>query len=381
MGVLWFNAFIIIGLIIRRLKFPVKFSVIPLLLLLVLSVLRMLVAIDIPGSAVILSETIYPAIVRVIRYEIVSYHAFEFPISVASVFIFIWVVVAFFLIVKHISLLINRYSFIKLVERLPCDKQAEVMLAEMIRDDKQFRVFRMKSAAIPFATAFKPYIVLPEIDFSPDELRVILRHEWKHIQDKDYLRKLIIDLICFVYWWNPLVYVFRNTFSFAQELKCDQYAISNKKEDINNYLTGIIAILEHEEQKKNHFQNNFNSESLFAENDELTERLKILVLSSGSRSKRILTNACYSIVIFAVFIMSYMFVILPIFWGSNIHSTVDDFRQDYIEDGGIFRADENFLIDNEDGTFSLYINGQFVGIESEDNEYLRFLPVRIRKEE
>jgi hypothetical protein len=84
MGVLWFNAFALLGLLMRKLKFPIKFSVVPLLLLFVLSVLRMFLAIEIPGATIIFSETIYPAIVDIFRFEIVPVQIFGFPINVAN---------------------------------------------------------------------------------------------------------------------------------------------------------------------------------------------------------------------------------------------------------------------------------------------------------
>jgi len=88
MGVLWFNAFILLGLTMRKLKFPVRFSVTHLLLLLVLSIFRMLVAIEIPGSVVILSETIYPAVVNIARYEIIEHRVFGLQVNVINIFIF-----------------------------------------------------------------------------------------------------------------------------------------------------------------------------------------------------------------------------------------------------------------------------------------------------
>ncbi|MCL1878232.1 MAG: hypothetical protein FWF80_05195, partial [Defluviitaleaceae bacterium] len=188
MGVLWFNAFVLLGLLIRKLRFPIKYSAVPLLLLLALSIFRMFIAIEVPGTLIILSETIYPAIIIFIRYEIISSRIFGIPINIANVLLCVWVIGAVWLITRYVYEYIGNFRpVMKWLGSYPRDEYAESLLAEIIGSDKNFRVYRNKAFNTAVTTAFKPYIILPEINFSPDELRVILLHEWKHIQDKDYL--------------------------------------------------------------------------------------------------------------------------------------------------------------------------------------------------
>ena len=71
----------------RKLKFPIRFSVVPLLLLLVLSILRMFIVIDLPGAMIVFSETLYPAVIKFSRFEI-------WGLPLDAVFISIWVFVA-----------------------------------------------------------------------------------------------------------------------------------------------------------------------------------------------------------------------------------------------------------------------------------------------
>lgn len=303
MGLLWFNAFIFLGALMRRIKSPIKFSVVPLLLLLILSVLRMIIAIEIHGAKVIFSETFYPAIISFLRYEIVSYRVFGLPINAISVFVVIWITGTVWLSARYAYVYISRfYPSINWLESCKRDKHAESLLTDIIGSDKHFHVYRNGCLSTAIVTAFKPYIVLPEIDFSDDELRVILLHEWKHIQDKDYLTGIIVNVICFVFWWNPAIRILRKNFRFAGD-------------------------------------------------DGLPDRLKVLALRGESRRKRILTNVGYSIVIFALFIASYMFIVFPAFWIPQDVPLAEDFMGEYSESGEIFMAEENFFIDNGDGTF------------------------------
>ena len=375
MGVLWFSAFILLGLLIRKLRFPVKFSVAPLFLLLVLSVFRMLIFIDVPGSVIIALDTGYPAVLSVLRHEVIPQWVLGFPVNLVNLFICIWIVTALFLGIKHFYNYFGKLGpMLNWLGRSTRDKYAEAMLADIVGHDKYFRVFRNKNFKFPKATALKPYIILPDVVFSPDGLRIILLHEWKHIEDKDYLATNIINIICFVFWWNPLVYVLKKNFSFAQELKCDQYAISGKN-DFLHFLDALTVLGRWDKQKMDFLAEDAGANSFISDDDELLDRLKVLARQSQSRIKRILFNICFSVVVFALFIGSYMFIAIPVF------SEVPDVpvSAECFMGEEAFRADEIFLVDNGDGTFSFYVDGQFVGNTGAESELFDFLPIRARE--
>lgn len=365
MGVLWFNIFVILGLIMRKLKSPIKISVVPLLLLLVLSVLRMFVVIEIPGTVIILSETIYPAIVSILRFEIMR-------INAISVLVIIWIAGTVWRIAKYIYIDIGKLpSLITWFGSYPRDKYAEAMLADIIGKDKKFRVYRNGCFNVAGATPFRPYIILPEIEFTDEELRIILLHEWKHIRDKDYLTRIIVNLISFLFWWNPLVYVLKKNFEFAKELKCDQFAVSNEN-DFYHFLDGIQLLGKPDKQLNHGAVNTFVTDG-----DNMADRLEVLALRNEEpRCKRVLTNACYSIVMVAMFFVSYTFTILPAFWESpDVPVSAETFTEEYSEGGGVFRPEDIFIVDNKDGTFSLYIDGQFAVNIDATNEMINLLPI------
>jgi hypothetical protein len=135
-----------------------------------------------------------------------------------------------------------------------------------------------------------------------------------------------------------------------------------------------------EKEKADRCMKHEGTNALISNDDELVDRLKVLALRGESRSKRILTNTCYSIVIVALFLASYMFTILPAFWESpDVPISVEDFTEEYKEGGGIFKAEENFAVDNGDGTFSLYIDGKFVQHIDSTSEIFGLLPVRTKE--
>ena len=183
-----------------------------------------------------------------------------------------------------------------------------------------------------------------------------------------------------------MVYILRKNFRFAQELKSDQFAVSSK-EDFRHFLHGIQSMMKAEEAKADKHNtykrdNTYDGNAFADSDDELMDRLRILAMRGDSHHKRVVFNLCYSVVFLALFAVSYMFIILPAFWESpDVPVAAEDFGElrEYREDGGILRAEENFLIDNSDGTFSLYIDSQFVRYIDETNEIFNLLPIYARE--
>jgi len=369
MGVLWFSFFVLLGLLMRKLKFFVRFSAIPLLLLLVLSVFRMLIAVDIPASLIVNSEILYPAILDVLRFEIIS------QINVTDLLIFVWVAGAAYLLVRY-ALKYNGYNHvIKIVEGFSKDEYAESLLAELVGTNKKFRVYRNAKVNIPIAITSRAYIVLPDIVFTPEELKVILLHEWKHIVDRDHLSEVVISIICCIFWWNPLVYLLKENFSFARELKCDYFAVSTPK-DLDHYNNGFKLVYNNKKQKIDCIAEGSGVSSFIRGDYETYDRLKVLALRERSKSpiKQFAANTIFSVVIGALFLASYMVIILPAHWESPYDSmTMEEFMD---EGEGVFRPDEVFIVDNGDGTFSLFVDGHFVSYMDVTSENFNFFPMR-----
>lgn len=75
---------------------------------------------------------------------------------------------------------------------------------------------------------FKPYILVPNVGYSCEEISWILRHELTHYKYKDNLIKLICFFIRIIYWFNPLVYLLINVIGNDCELSCDQRVVKNR---------------------------------------------------------------------------------------------------------------------------------------------------------
>lgn len=85
-----------------------------------------------------------------------------------------------------------------------------------------------KAAGPMLLGIIKPVIVLPGLPQNNDELAVILRHELEHHRRKDVAGKLIFSLVCWLYWFNPAVWLLRSAAEAEMEQACDEAVIKGQ---------------------------------------------------------------------------------------------------------------------------------------------------------
>ena len=78
----------------------------------------------------------------------------------------------------------------------------------------------------------RPKIFFPQHLFhelSRDQIELIIRHEEQHVKQGHLWLNLLWDISVCVMWFNPLIYIARQSFRHDQELYCD-YLVLNKSE-------------------------------------------------------------------------------------------------------------------------------------------------------
>lgn len=118
---------------------------------------------------------------------------------------------------------------------------------------KKIKVIQLPQIKSPCITGFfQPVILLPTIDFTPQELKFILSHELEHFNHHDLLLKFICELFVCVYWLNPLVYLIRqqlkNTLEFSNKL-----SITKDMDEFDklNYLECLLKIAKNQSTNAN----------------------------------------------------------------------------------------------------------------------------------
>lgn len=87
-------------------------------------------------------------------------------------------------------------------------------------------------------------LILPGIDFSNQELEMILCHELTHYRHRDLWIKSAAMLMCAIHWFNPCAYLFVNSLDRFLELSCDAEVVQNMDyEQRRMYGAAILSVL------------------------------------------------------------------------------------------------------------------------------------------
>ena len=91
---------------------------------------------------------------------------------------------------------------------------------------------------------FRPTILLPADadNWQEERLRAVLLHELAHIQRNDWESQLIAQMMCAVYWFNPLVWFAARRMRVEAGRACDDYVLSSgyQSTDYAQHLVDIV---------------------------------------------------------------------------------------------------------------------------------------------
>ncbi len=91
---------------------------------------------------------------------------------------------------------------------------------------------------------FRPTILMPADadNWGEDRLRAVLLHELAHIRRNDWESQLIAQMMCVVYWFNPLVWFAARRMRVEAERACDDYVLSSGYQS-TNYAQHLVDIV------------------------------------------------------------------------------------------------------------------------------------------
>lgn len=88
---------------------------------------------------------------------------------------------------------------------------------------------------------FRPIILLPNAEFTDEELYYIILHEFIHFKHRDIWAKLLLTASVSVHWFNPCVYYMRYQASKDMELFCDDGVVSMSEK--RPYAEAILSTM------------------------------------------------------------------------------------------------------------------------------------------
>jgi HEAT repeat protein/beta-lactamase regulating signal transducer with metallopeptidase domain len=109
---------------------------------------------------------------------------------------------------------------------------------------RKVTLLKSERVAMPLTWgALRPVILLPaDADEWPDERRhVVLLHELAHVKRMDCLTQTLAQMVCSLYWFNPLVWMVARRLRMERERACDDHVLDlgTKASDYASHLLEI----------------------------------------------------------------------------------------------------------------------------------------------
>lgn len=232
---------------------------------------------------------------------------------------------------------------------------------------RQLPVYEIPMLSSPMLFSIRnPRILLPaENNYSDDDLYFIFRHEMTHFLHHDLLYKFFFQLLFIVYWWNPLKYILKRQVNNLLEINVDS-SLTQNFEDAIPYMECLIKIKKQcAVSNKNYFDSCTLSISNIKEGS-LEKRFQLLAHPSKQPHR---FSGIFILISISIFLSSYFVTWEPLPVDNS--STMNE--QDFI------LTEENaYAILNEDGTYDIYLYGEYLETVTSLKYYDSSLPVYMR---
>lgn len=374
-SILLCNVYIIIIALMRRNDgFIIRFSLVPVALLIAAGIFRMICFVEIPDAVVLGSDNIFPAVLNFLDMRLFTAYNSNIAIRIYDVLIAVWIAGSIYNLLKYVHQSIRLYRSIHAVPSthdmriISCINE---ILAESCKNTK-VKIIQSREISIPMITGyFKPVICLPDIQFSDDELKNILLHEWTHFLHKDAWAKLSVYLISSVFWWNPFVHMLRRDLNHILEIQCDLSITSQMDEESRiNYLDSILKVIRTAGKSTLPRTLPMNCAALISTNKtkKIEQRFNLVLDYDSGRKQHIFPVLLLCTMILLSFYASYNIVIQPMYQPTTEAGYEETFT---------ITPENSYLTVNENGTYSLYADGKYrFDIEKIDEEPFSSLPIK-----
>ena len=180
----------------------------------------------------------------------------------------------------------------------------------------------------------RPVIIFPENLMG--EEKYVIYHELQHFKNHDLWYKLLVDILCVIYWWNPFVYILQRKISDMLELRTDFSVVEGiSKKDRVAYVDNILLYA----KKKCKIKMGLGL------NKNLYEARIYSLLNDSSKHK---VKVKPYIIIIIMIVLSFFMIIEP---NEPLNLSEGQF---------ILKNNNTYLVKNKGG-YDIYVEGKVVG--------------------
>lgn len=221
----------------KRTVFMEKYGIKPLIILSMVCIVRMLLPFEFPGYQYSIDDPyVYVVIASLVKNLNLSNKALY-------IICVIWMIG---IVIKFIEFYRNQKNISHILKEFAVpDEESQKILLSKVDSFCKVSVYRTSAAPVPLIVGLKnPVIYIPIEPYTDKEIEYILLHEYTHYQRKDLWKKLIINLLCAIIWWNPVIYLIRDEVTKLLEFNCDK-ELSKKLNDLEvmEYLETLYNVV------------------------------------------------------------------------------------------------------------------------------------------
>lgn len=309
-------------------------------LLIVLSIIiliRLLFPVEFPFTRSIYIGSLMNPIQQFFGNELVK------GISILNLFCIVWIIgsiICLFLYFRRIR--ISKQMLTAISQTAKKYKVSSFIKSDSVFD---YPVWVTDLVSVPMVLGLKEVILLPEKQFSEDELEVILQHEIQHVKNHDIYIKQFSNILMILYWWFIPIYWLNNNINLALEIRADAKATKHlKKADVLGYANTLVDI-----EGKFHYTAidkslSISSNFLLQENSNvLLYRINYLLNSEFKRK----SNALILLIVMLLPFISNIIIFEP--WYEYPHKNDGTISDDEL-------VEEAYLVKEDDTYYIIYQN-------------------------
>lgn len=377
MSVLWSCIIISAVHFLRKKQFFLNgFGITTIVLLYVFCIGRMLFTFEFPFTKVVELPSVYNQFYQVVCRD--TYSVGRREVNIFSIFLIVWFSVSAVLLLKYGIDYVRSFKQIRDLSYVTDERYEKALKEIQSQTDRRKNVCVVSCSAVgmPMGVGvFKKRILIPPGKYTDEEIRYILLHEYAHFVNNDLIMKLLIEIFCRLFWWNPLVYVLRKDVEQMMELKCDLMVISGLgSQKRAYYLKTIKECLERPDQDGVKRLSTVSTQ-LFRRskrNLELIERFALVAapVKKDYRKFQIISIICFVLIICS----SYLFILQPYYQPT---------QDEIVTDGNAVNLGNlvGYIVEHDDGSYSFQDeSGNILPIKNETANVLISIGYEVKKE-
>lgn len=335
-----------------------------LLLCIAVIIVRLLIPFELPFAMNLPFSHILPEIVLFFKTTVITIG--DYNINFYHISILLWVSGTLISILKTIY---SNQHFKKSIGNFANVSDVQIQNAlqtvlEKYNKPKEFKIVQTSAISTPMILGlWKPKIIIPQIKLSEKEWYNILAHEVSHYYHGDLWGKTIFELLYFVYWWNPFIYLLKKQISKALEIHID-LAVTKQMNQLERieYLECLLKIVKtRTAQPIDNLALNFYSNN----SSVLSQRFHLILEDNNINSKQKLKGLYLTMIPVLLLITLSFFTIF------------EPYAISYQDEYGTIelRNENSFLVCNPNGGYDVYFEGSYFATVQEIKDSYSDLPI------